>query len=62
MDPDANIKRQLEITEELDGLLRGDDADDMNTALALISDLVDLIVGLNDWITRGGGLPKAWKK
>lgn len=48
MDPDENLKEQLEIAE-------GDDDEDL-------ARLAELVSGLDGWIERGGFLPQRWAK
>lgn len=48
MDPDANLKEQLEIVE-------GDDEE-------ALPRLAELVSGLDGWIERGGFLPQRWAK
>lgn len=53
MDPDitlANIRRLTKLTHERD--LEPSEADD----------LAELIEALDDWIARGGFLPRAWAR
>lgn len=68
MDPNANLQEQLAIAKHIihtwdncndDGTLSlaqaADVADDANR-------LADLIVALDEWIRKGGYLPKRWSK
>lgn len=58
MDPDANLREQLELTtrilsEEEDRTI-GDLADQAVR-------LAELVKSLNDWISSGGFLPEPWR-
>lgn len=53
MDPNANLKRQLEIAKQI--LNETVDVDD-------VSLLAELVVSLDEWITCGGFLPERWRK
>lgn len=50
MDPDENLKQQIALCEKLSGEEHGDDVDR----------LVELVLALHEWLTRGGFPPKAW--
>lgn len=53
MDPDANLKEQRGIIERADEMeVDGDD----------LLRLTDLVKALDEWITKGGALPKAWQR
>lgn len=61
MDPDANLEEQLELAQELMEV----NSDDMDTdALQEIEEkasrLAELVLALDEWIERGGFLPKRW--
>lgn len=49
MDPTANLQEQLRIAKRI---ANGRDADSVR--------LADLVIALNEWITRGGFLPAPW--
>jgi hypothetical protein len=52
MDPSTNLKEQLYHAEEI-----------VNSDFPLAEDatrLAELVLALNEWITRGGFLPSAW--
>jgi hypothetical protein len=52
MDPDANLKEQLEIALRVaDGTYCDDDT----------MRLGELVLGLDEWIRRGGFLPERWR-
>lgn len=53
MDPNANLKEQLQIANRL--LLEGEDEDDTYR-------LAELVLGLDGWIKNGGFLPISWKQ
>ncbi len=55
MDPDANLREQLELVANVDDM---SDGEKVHT-FEILADLVD---GLNDWITHHGQLPKAWRR
>lgn len=55
MDPDANLREQLEIVANADEMSDSD-------KVYAFERLAELIDGLNEWITHNGHLPKAWKK
>lgn len=52
MDPNAALSRMREISSEA----KEPAADDA----ALLSELVDLVDGLDGWLLRGGYLPRDW--
>jgi len=52
MDPNANLKEQLEIVESI---YAG------RVDLADVNRLADLITALNQWLASGGSLPEAWQ-
>lgn len=52
MDPEANLAEQLRLCERIS---RGDhDESDVDR-------LVELVLSLHEWITRGGFLPARWR-
>jgi hypothetical protein len=52
MDPNANLKEQLDIARKLlDDPIGEDDVDR----------LAELVVALDEWISNGGFLPKRWQ-
>jgi hypothetical protein len=57
VDPDANLKEQLELAARINELRDRHegppDLDDVNR-------LAELVEALNKWILNGGFLPKAW--
>jgi hypothetical protein len=59
MDPTANLREQLALAASI---LDNDDKDD-NQIVAASVNLADLVIGLNEWITKHGGfLPKQWSR
>lgn len=56
MDPDANLKEQLELADQLV------EADDDELDIEDARRLCELVLALNDWIKGGGFLPQAWQK
>jgi hypothetical protein len=56
MDPDVNLREQLQLCRHLLDLEPEElDPDDVQR-------LCELVESLDDWILRGGFLPKRWKK
>lgn len=53
MDPDANLREQLEISKRIT-MGREEEGDSDR--------LAELVQSLNRWITDGGFLPKAWQQ
>lgn len=68
MDPDANLKEQLELVDEIQVLEAAlddfvDDGQDKERQEALrtkTSRLAELVAALNGWLCRGGFLPALW--
>lgn len=58
MDPTANLKEQLELSDWLldDANYRGDHYADKALELA------ELVSALHHWIIRGGHLPRQWQQ
>ena len=55
MDPTENVRRQLEISNEM---IKGySNYEDFEGAA---HELADLVIALNNWITRCGALPAQW--
>lgn len=67
MDPNANLKGQLELAKEILGVWDDCDANGRLTQHQAehVSDqaekLAELVIALNNWISRGGFLPRRWK-
>lgn len=55
MDPNANLKEQIELACKLQDYERDDDASD-------VCRLAELVLALNEWISKGGFLPAKWVK
>lgn len=67
MDPDANLARQLEISNEISNIWAGltdhGGQEEMEQATSDLGiELAELVEALNRWITRGGFLPKEWRR
>lgn len=65
MDPDANLAEQLTIAAEINAIRDSIPDDGTMTAelerLAhLAFRLAELVESLDEWIRKGGGLPRAW--
>lgn len=64
MDPDANLKEQLALAESIIEQADSDDSDgdmpqiDTHDAVRL----AELVLAINEWISRGGFLPQQWRK
>jgi len=59
MDPDKALKRLLELAEQL---VQGEpEALEWEALHASASELAETMVGLDDWIRKGGFLPAAWR-
>lgn len=56
MDPNANLKRQLEIARLLTGEDTTHDAVEDD-----VKELGELVCALDEWIRKGGFLPEAWQ-
>jgi hypothetical protein len=57
MDPDANLERLLELAN---GVLAHQDAGGDHEDVTV--ELAEYVVALNDWLAKGGSLPKEWSK
>lgn len=64
MDPDANLKEQRELAAKI---IRGtDESDDrllsekMDEFVTDADRLAELVQALDEWLTKGGSLPKGW--
>lgn len=53
MDPDVNLAKQLRIA---DRILESDESDRLGA-----TELAELVIALNEWLSRGGFLPAAWR-
>lgn len=56
MDPDANLKEQLELAQEI-----VDSEDTGFNHQAEAWRLAELVLALNEWMCRGGFSPEAWQ-
>ena len=58
MDPDSNLTEQLEIAKDILGAVdHGGEIDEDDVVR-----LAELIESLDEWIRRGGFLPKCWSR
>jgi hypothetical protein len=66
MDPDAALEaireRLRELTDELDGIDPTDVTDELQAAIRLADELVELTKGLDQWLSTSGFLPAAWRR
>jgi hypothetical protein len=60
MDPDANLEQQLRLAGAM--LADHHDSDGNGVEPRDAAELADLVIALNEWISKGGFLPKAWQK
>jgi broad specificity phosphatase PhoE len=71
MDPDANLKEQLELVKKMKERQSEFNEEEEEWTAADVSDwrreqvddgerLAELVEALNEWILKGGFLPKAW--
>ena len=56
MDPEANLKEQLELAEQISNCHDQNVVIDEDDARRLS----DLVLAMNGWIIRGGFLPHSW--
>lgn len=59
MDPNENLREQLKLANRILATPYGEDSFVSETDAR---DLAELVIGLNEWITKGGFLPAAWSK
>jgi hypothetical protein len=59
MDPNANLKEQLELAKNI---LEYPAQSDMDTINGDAERLAELVLALDEWISNGGFLPKRWQK
>jgi hypothetical protein len=52
MDPDANLEEQLFLAKKIQNEQAVNEND--------LNRLTELVVALNEWIQKGGALPKKW--
>lgn len=55
MDPNAALKKIRDLVETMDG-----QPDEMIVGMA--EELAVLVQGLDEWLSKGGFLPKAWQR
>jgi len=58
MDPNANLDRQLAIASEVNELLDNGSRE----VICLAEELTELVISLNEWIMKGGALPRDWRR
>ena len=56
MDPNAALERMRRLVKAFDA------AENDWVAAQVSSELIDMVVGLDDWMSRGGYLPADWKR
>jgi len=57
MDPDTNLTEQRQLAKDI--LI---DDDNLLSTVDLGQRLADLVQALDEWICKGGALPKAWQR
>jgi hypothetical protein len=68
MDPNANLARQRELSQEILTIVDqcsddGEFTEDQELELVhLAANLAEHVQALDEWITRGGFLPEGWAK
>lgn len=67
MDPNANLEEMLKLAQTITERADGDNeiADDKDAIVDQLVDaerLAELVQAMNEWITKGGFLPSAWKR
>lgn len=58
MDPNANLRQQREIVR-IHNTLEGSD---IQLSPRIMDRLVELVEALDEWLTKGGFMPDAWKR
>ena len=58
MDPDANLKEQLELAESIQQAYDNEEEVDPDDAARL----AELVIALNGWMKGCGFLPKEWRQ
>ena len=58
MDPNVNLAEQLKLATSLVDTANGDESLYRHNAFRL----AELVLALDEWISRAGALPKRWKK
>lgn len=61
MDPDANLKEQLDLARRIIRIL-DDSAYAFAPVPAQAARLAELVLALDEWIVRGGFLPSRWRR
>jgi hypothetical protein len=56
MDPDENLKQQLRLAREM---LAAQDSGSY-TAFDDVARLAELVIALDEWLHKGGALPRVW--
>lgn len=59
MDPNAALKRIIELSEEI---IQGDNTLDYESLRQRAEELAETVIGLDEWISKGGFLPTVWRK
>jgi hypothetical protein len=60
VDPEANLQEQLELSKKMLSDYREETGNGIDQDDA--ARLAELVTELNDWIKKGGFLPKSWNK
>lgn len=60
MDPDANLKEQLELTTYIVEMSEPTDTDDLLRLEDKARRLAELVLALHGWMQTGGFIPKLW--
>ncbi len=60
MDPNANLKEQLEMANAIIEAIDKSGDSSLSILEAQAEELARLALALNEWITKGGFLPSAW--
>jgi hypothetical protein len=62
MDPSSNLEEQLELAGRLLDGIGCHEYEDLAQYEADVDRLCELVVALDGWISKGGFLPKRWRK
>jgi len=66
MDPDANIREQVELAERIQRRIDSEHQGVAGPALQGVIDdadrLAELVIALDGWVARGGFLPQRWRR
>ena len=68
MDPDANLKEQLRLTNEIQAIWDDCNGDGTLTigqyevVADKANDLTGFVLSLDEWCAKGGFLPAAWRR